>query len=65
MLLKTKFEYAPWFTVNADKKKGAHNAVISHLLSQLKYHNKNKKLLSEDYGLVYPATPENIKEKLY
>lgn len=65
MLMKTNFTYTPWFVVNADKKKAAHNAVISHLLNQLKYHDKNKKLLSEDYGLVFHATPENIKEKLF
>jgi polyphosphate kinase 2 len=65
MLMKTNFTYAPWFVVNADKKKAAHSAVISHLLNQLKYHDKNKKLLSEDNGLVYRATPENIKEKLF
>ncbi|MEP7127464.1 MAG: hypothetical protein ABI729_01295 [Chitinophagales bacterium] len=65
MLLKTNFKYAPWFVVNANKKKVAHNAVISHLLSQLKYHGKNKKLLSRKYDLVYPASPENIKEKLF
>jgi len=31
----------------------------------LDYHNKDKKNLSDDSELVYPATPENIKEKLH
>jgi len=65
MLLRTNFKYAPWFVVNADKKKAAHIALITHLLMQLKYQNKDKKLLEHDYELVYPVTPENIKEKLF
>jgi polyphosphate kinase len=65
MLLKTNFDYAPWFVVNAENKKAAHNAVISHLLSQLSYHDKNKKLVSGESDLVYPATSENIKTKLF
>ncbi|SRR5258706_1099770 len=65
MLLKTNFKHAPWFVVNAEEKKPAHVALISHLLKRLKYRKKNKKLVSHNYGLVYPATPENINEKLY
>lgn len=65
MLLKTNFKRTPWFVVNADKKKETHVALISHLLKQLEYHSKNKKLLSHNLGLVYPATPKNIKEKLF
>jgi hypothetical protein len=51
--------------VNADKKKTTHIALISHLLRHLEYRNKDQKNLSYDSGLVYPATPENIKEKLH
>jgi len=65
MLLRTNFKHSPWFVVNADKKNATHIALITHLLSQLEYQNKDKKLLSLDYELVYPATPENIKNKLY
>jgi len=65
MLLKTNFKHAPWFVVSAEKKKEAHIALITHLLKQLKYHDKDEKLLSHNYGLVYPATSENIKEKLF
>jgi polyphosphate kinase len=65
MLMRTNFKYAPWFLVNADKKKSTHIALISHLLRQSEYQNKNKKLLSHDYELVYPDTSENIKEKLF
>ena len=65
MLLKTNFKHATWFVVDAVDKKAAHNALISHLLKQLKYHKKDEKLLSHNHGLVYPATPKNIKEKLF
>ena len=65
MLLRTSFKYSPWFVVNANKKNASHIALITHLLSQLEYQNKDKKILSHVYELVYPATPENIKERLY
>lgn len=65
MLLKTNFDHAPWFVVDAEDKKTSHNALIAHLLRRMKYQKKDEKLLSQDYGLVYPATPENIKEKLF
>jgi polyphosphate kinase 2 len=64
MLLKTNFKHSPWFVVNADDKDLTHIALISHLLSRLKYGHKDEKLLAHDYELVYPATTENIKEKL-
>jgi len=65
MLLRTNFKHSPWYVVDADKKNATHIALITHLLSRLEYQNKEKKLLSNNYELVYPATPENIKEKLF
>ena len=65
MLLKTSFKHAPWKIVNADKKKVTHLALITDILKHLDYPDKDEKLLSKDYGLVYPATVENIKEELY
>ena len=65
MLLKTNFKQAPWFVVNAGNKHEAHIALISHLLNRLEYGNKNKKLVSHNYGLVNPATTEIINEKLF
>jgi len=65
MLAKTNYTHAPWFVVNADDKKEAHNAMIAHLLSRLKYKHKDEKLLSQKSELVYPATPVNIAEKLF
>ena len=65
MLLKTNFKHAPWFVVNAVDKDETHIALISHLLKRMKYNNKEEKLLSHQHDLVYPATSENIKEKLF
>jgi len=65
MLLKTNFPYSPWFIVNAEDKETAHISLIGHLLSHLKYKGKKKSLLKHDSTLVYPATPENIEEKLF
>jgi polyphosphate kinase 2 len=65
MLMRTNFKYSPWFVVNADKKNSAHIALITHLLRQMEYNDKDNTLLSENSGLVYPATPGNIKEKLF
>lgn len=65
MLLKTNFDHAPWYIVNGVKKKDAHIALMSHLLGTLKYADKNEKLVPGKYGLVYPATPKNIKQKAY
>jgi polyphosphate kinase 2 len=65
MLLKTNFNHAPWFVVNADDKDTTHIALITHLLHRMKYAKKDEKLLSHNYGLVDPATPEIIKDKLF
>jgi len=65
MLLKTNFEHSPWFVVNAEDKDDAHIAIITHLLKSVKYRGKNQKMLAEDTGLVYNATPENIRERCY
>ncbi len=65
MLLKTNFKHAPWFVVNAEDKDASHIALITHLLNRMDYKNKDEKLVSHNYGLVYPATPEIIKDSLY
>ena len=65
MLSRTNFKHAPWFIVKANDKDETHIALITHLLSNMKYDKKDEKLLSHEYGLVYPATEENIKEKLF
>jgi len=65
MLRRTNFNYAPWFIVNADKKKTTHIALISHLLRQLDYHNKDKTISQTIQNWFILPTPENIKEKLH
>ncbi len=65
MLLRTNFKASRWFVVNADKKKHARVAIITHILQQLKYHNKNETILSGKNALVFAATPKNVKEKLF
>jgi polyphosphate kinase 2 (PPK2 family) len=65
MLSKTNFKNSPWFIVDAENKPEAHIALIAHLLNKLEYAHKDKKLLSANYGFVYPATPDNIKNRLF
>jgi polyphosphate kinase 2 len=64
MLLKTNFDHAPWYIVKADNKTETHINLISHLLRHCKYHHKDENALSHTTDLIYPATPENIKERL-
>ena len=65
MLLKTNFEHAPWYVVKADDKDETHINLISHLVRHCEYQHKDEKALSHTCDLVYPATPENIKERLF
>ncbi len=65
MLSKTNFNDAPWYIANADDKNAVHIDLITHLLQQVDYKNKDRKLLKESPGLIYPATASNIKQKLY
>lgn len=65
MLLKTNFSQTPWFIVNAEDKDQLHINLITHLLKRTEYHNKDKKSLSNACDLVYAASPENIKDRLF
>ncbi len=65
MLAKTSFKHAPWFIVNADDKSKTHIALITHLLNELEYQNKDKKLLSNNYGEVFAANGKTLEDKLY
>lgn len=65
MLLKTNFTHAPWFVVNADKKKITRIAMITHILDRMKYKSKDENLVSHNYGLIDPATPQIIANKLF
>jgi polyphosphate kinase 2 len=65
MLLKTDFKHAPWFIVSADDKDETHINLITHLLKRSAYKHKDEEALAHACDLVYPATPENIKERLF
>lgn len=65
MLLRTNFTCAPWFVVNADDKGEARIGLITHLLQQSDYKHKDEKALSHTCDLVFAATPEAIKERLF
>jgi polyphosphate kinase 2 len=63
MLEKTDFSFAPWYVVNANNKEDAHIALISHLLSKLKYKDKIK--YSHHNKLITAASEKNFKDKLF
>lgn len=65
MLLKTNFMRTPWFVVSADDKDDTHINLITHLLKRTEYKNKDDSALSHASDLVFPVTPENIKERLF
>lgn len=65
MLSKTNFIHSPWFVVNADDKSKTHIGLITHLLAELEYPNKDKKLLSNNCGKVFAANGKNIADNLY
>ncbi len=65
MLLKTSFDQTPWFIINADNKDETHISLITHLLDRSDYPHKDEKALSNNGDLVYSASPENIKNRLF
>jgi polyphosphate kinase 2 len=65
MLKHTNFKYAPWYIADAENKDDVHIALITHLLNQVDYKHKDKKLLAQKQGLIHAATAKNIKDKLY
>ncbi len=65
MLERTSFNHSPWFVVDAENKEKAHIGLIEHLLSEVKYPKRDKHLLKAADDLVYPATANNILDKLY
>jgi polyphosphate kinase 2 len=65
MLLKTNFDFAPWYVVNAENKEKTRINLIAHLLRHCEYAGKDEKVLVPTADLVYPAIPDNIKERLF
>ncbi|RYD98357.1 MAG: polyphosphate kinase 2 [Sphingobacteriales bacterium] len=65
MLRDSDFSYAPWFVVNAEDKNNMHIGLISHLLRQVDFRDKNEDVLEHQSKIVYTATPEHLQDKLY
>jgi polyphosphate kinase 2 (PPK2 family) len=53
MLLKTSTAEGPWTIVRANNKKEAHLNLIRHLLLQLNYAGKNKRLLKPNADIIF------------
>jgi polyphosphate kinase 2 len=63
MLLKTTTAEAPWTIVRANNKKEAHLNLIRHLLLQVNYAGKDKRLLKPNADIVFTFTQVGSLEK--
>jgi polyphosphate kinase 2 len=63
MLLKTSTAEAPWTIVRANNKKQAHLNLIRHLLLQLNYAGKNKRLLKPNVDIIFSFNQVGSLEK--
>jgi len=63
MLLKTSTAEAPWTIVRANNKKQAHLHLIQHLLLQLNYAGKNKRLLKPNADIIFTFNQVGSLEK--
>jgi polyphosphate kinase 2 len=63
MLLKTSTAEAPWTIVRANNKKEAHLNLIRHLLLQLNYAEKNKRLLKPNADIIFTFNQVGSLEK--
>jgi polyphosphate kinase len=63
MLLKTSTAEAPWTIVRANNKKQAHLNLIRHLLLQLNYAGKNKRLLKPNTDIIFTFNQVGSLEK--
>jgi polyphosphate kinase 2 len=63
MLLKTSTAEAPWTIVRANNKKEAHLNLIRHLLLQLNYAGKKKRLLRPNGDIIFSFNQVRSLEK--
>jgi hypothetical protein len=63
MLLKTSTTEAPWTIVRANDKKEAHLNLIRHLLLQVNYAGKNKRLLKPNADVIFTFNQVRSLEK--
>jgi polyphosphate kinase 2 len=61
MLMRTNAQEAPWRIVRADNKRQARLNLIRDLLSQISYTGRKDKLVRPDSKVVFPFTPECIR----
>ena len=62
MLLRTHSEHAPWYIVRANDKHSARLNLIRHLLAQLPYKGKDRKLLGFDPAIMFPFEEARIRD---
>ena len=60
MLLRTHTAIAPWHIIKADNKRLARLNLIQHILSQLHYDGKKKKLAHPDARIAFNFTADDI-----
>jgi hypothetical protein len=59
--MRTNAQEAPWRIVRADNKRQARLNLIRDLLSQISYTGRKDKLARPDSTVVFPFTPECIR----
>lgn len=57
MLMRTTNSITPWYVVRADDKAAARINLIKHVLQQLDYPNRDKKLVQPDSSIVFQFDP--------
>ena len=62
MLQRTQSRHAPWHLVRANDKHAARLNLIRHLLSQLHYKGKERRLLAFDPAIVFPFDETRLKD---
>ena len=63
MLLQTNTAESPWTIVRANNKKQAHLNLIRHMLLQVNYAGKNKRILRPDEDIVFAFNQVRALEK--
>jgi polyphosphate kinase 2 len=62
MFRRTHSPEAPWYIVRANDKHAARLNLIRHLLSQLAYRGKERRLLAFDPGIVFPCDEARLHD---
>jgi polyphosphate kinase len=62
MLRRTHSQHAPWHIVRANDKHAARLNLIRHLLAQLRYKGKERKLLAFDPAIIFAVDEARLKD---